>query len=86
MFSATVRCGISENSWKTARTPWARASLTERNVPRWVPVSMVPALGSLAPAIIEMSVDFPAPFSPNSTCTRPGMKSRLTGDKARFVP
>ena len=37
---------------------------------------MPPASGSIAPAIILMSVDLPAPFSPSRTCTSPAWISK----------
>jgi hypothetical protein len=37
---------------------------------------MVPASGTVAPEMILISVDLPAPFSPTSACTWPGAISK----------
>src|SRR3989442_11588023 len=43
---------------------------------------MSPALGRSAPATMLMSVDLPAPFSPNRTWTSPGLRSKSTRSSA----
>src|SRR5687768_5725384 len=43
---------------------------------------MVPEEGLSAPETREMSVDLPAPFSPNSTCTSPRLRSKSTSMNA----
>jgi hypothetical protein len=41
-----------------------------------------PSLGRCTPATIWIRVDFPAPFSPNSTWTSPARTSKLTRSSA----
>src|SRR3954447_22019955 len=43
---------------------------------------MLPEVGLCTPAMTEMSVDLPAPFSPNSTCTSPRRSSSPTSSSA----
>src|SRR2546428_2900730 len=43
---------------------------------------MSPALGRSAPATMLMSVDLPAPFSPNRTWTSPDLRSKSTRSSA----
>src|SRR5438046_1856929 len=45
-----------------------------------------PPSRSCAPVMILMSVDLPAPFSPNNACTSPARKSKDTSRKARTAP
>src|SRR3989454_175913 len=81
-FSSTVMSGTRLNSWKTALIPRRRASETERKCTGspWSRTS--PASARRAPATILMSVDLPAPFSPKSTCTSPGRRSKSTWSSA----
>src|SRR2546422_7723408 len=74
--------GMRLNSWKTALIPRRRASETERKCTGspWSRTS--PASARRAPATILMSVDLPAPFSPKSTCTSPGRRSKSTWSSA----
>ena len=53
-------------------------------------ISTLPSSGACEPAAIAISVDLPAPFSPSSACTSPGVSSKLTRLRAttpgkRFV-
>ncbi len=77
-FSSTVslrhqREFLEHGGDAAARAPGARESNVDR-----LAVGSGPrrAVGRLAPARIEISVDLPAPFSPNRTCTSPGAERR----------
>ena len=59
--------GTRENSWNTAETPSLRAFRTVKTVTGSPAISIEPLVGVEAPARIEIRVDLPAPFSPNST-------------------
>src|SRR5262245_1742229 len=50
------------------------------------PSSMVPASGTYAPESTFISVLLPAPFSPMSACTSPGLTSRSTPPSATTAP
>jgi len=64
MFSATVRAGITLNSWWTTAIPRAIASCGLRRVTGcpWKKIS--PASAVYTPERIFISVLLPAPFSP----------------------
>ena len=81
-FCATESVGTSENSWNTALMPWRRASCTLENRTGAPCMRISPEVGTLAPAKSEISVDLPAPFSPNSTCTSPARSSKSTPSSA----
>ena len=72
--------------------PCASASLTPAKATGLPSTCSVPALGSIWPARIFISVDLPAPFSPRTAWTRPGRRSRLiprstgTGPNALLTP
>ena len=66
MLSATVRSGISDNSWKMQTMPAFVASAGERNVTVRPASSIVPEFGCTTPAMILIKVDLPAPFSPRT--------------------
>lgn len=71
-FSATVRSGATESSWCTMAMPAACASRVER---KWVsfPSSRKrPENSVCTPAMIFISVLFPAPFSPTRPWISPG--------------
>ena len=81
-FCATVSVGIRENSWNTALMPRSRASCTLGRCTLSPRMRISPLVGVLAPASSEISVDLPAPFSPNNTCTSPERNSRSTPSSA----
>ena len=64
MLSATERSGISDSSWKMQATPAALAAAGEGNETSRPSSVIRPSLGAMTPAMILMSVDLPAPFSP----------------------
>jgi hypothetical protein len=86
MFSAAVRFGNSEKSWKMTSIPseiaW-RGESREKLVPSMV---MVPVSGVSTPLMTLMSVDLPEPFSPTMQCTSPGRTSRVTWSSAATPP
>ena len=66
ILSATVRSGTSDSSWKTQTTP---ASTASAGATKWrflLSMSMSPVVGVTTPAMILISVDLPAPFSPST--------------------
>ena len=66
MFSATVKSGISDSSWKMHTTPERTASAVPLKRTGLPSSAMVPESGWTTPLMILMSVDFPAPFSPST--------------------
>jgi hypothetical protein len=69
MLSRTVRFGARLSSWWMIEIPWSRASTVSAN-DTVSPCSVsVPDVGCSTPDRIFMSVDLPAPFSPNSVVT-----------------
>src|SRR3954453_3051607 len=84
--SATVIDGTSVKCWWTMPIP-ARLAAIGSGISIPAPVSrIVPALGWWMPARMFISVDLPAPFSPQMTCTSPGRTSRSTCASATFPP
>ena len=79
MFSSTVICGTSENSWNTALMPSSRACCTESQLDRLRREADLAGCRPGRPGEDrEISVDLPAPFSPNRTCTSPAFRSKST--------
>ena len=83
MLSATVRSGISDSSWKMQTMPARVASdgfakATGRPARRSSPVS-----GARTPAMILISVDLPAPFSPRTAWIVPRRQAKSTPSRAR---
>jgi hypothetical protein len=74
--------GTSENSWNTAEMPRLRACRMLNVVTSSPAIATVPAVGAVTPARIEISVDFPAPFSPKRTCTSPASSVKSTSARA----
>ena len=86
MLSATLRSGISDNSWKMQAMPADTASCgcaKRRSAPS---STMRPSSGCTTPAIILISVDLPAPFSPSTAWMRPGAQAKLACSSARTPP
>ena len=67
MLSATVRSGISDSSWKMQTMPARLAAAGSAKVDgAAVEAPCVPSSGWTTPAMILISVDLPAPFSPRT--------------------
>ena len=82
IFSATLRFGNSEKSWKITITPAAaemRGFKTGRAFPA---ICTVPSLVGSTPEMILMSVDFPDPFSPARQTASPRFKLKSTESSA----
>ena len=78
MFSAMVMFGNRLSSWNTMPMPAARAAAvvgSEIGLPSRI---TSPVVGCSTPAMIFISVDLPAPFSPTSTFTAPRRTSKST--------
>ncbi len=86
MLSATERSGISESSWKIGTIPAALAAAGSGKLTSWPSISMRPSSGATTPAMILISVDLPAPFSPRMACTRPASMVRSAFSSARTPP
>ena len=71
MFSATERLPKRLSSWNTMPMPWLIASAVSEKTTGSPSSRMRPAVGRSTPAMIFISVDLPAPFSPTSTLTAP---------------
>jgi hypothetical protein len=75
MFSLTVSAGIEVKCWCTIPMPARRAALGDAkpgvviDMPARSLTVIVPASGRRSPYAACISVDLPAPFSPNSACT-----------------
>ena len=86
MFSATVRFGNSEKSWKMTMTP-AAAEARGSSRPRGRPSMRIsPSVGRSTPARILISVDFPEPFSPARHTASPGATAKSTPSSATTPP
>ena len=86
-FSATVRFGQSDSSWKTQRSPEAWAAATEYAPDRSVPaISMTPSSGASTPASTFIRVDLPAPLWPTRPTHSPASTRRSTPLSARTAP
>jgi hypothetical protein len=66
--------------------PRARASAALAKLTTSPSSTIVPAVGVATPERIFMSVDLPAPFSPNSVVTLPRWISKLTPLSACVLP
>ena len=78
MFSPTVRLGTIRISWWIRTTPWSSASDGDFGAYTSPSTVIVPPVGWTMPAMIELRVDLPAPFSPMSPTTRPAVTDRST--------
>jgi hypothetical protein len=86
MLSATLRSGISDNSWKMHAIPADTASCgcaKRRSAPS---STMRPSSGCTTPAMTLMRVDLPAPFSPMSAWMRPRSHAKCARSSARTPP
>ncbi len=86
MLSRTLRLGARLSSWWMIEMPRSRASDDEANVTGLPSSSMSPEVGLTTPDRIFISVDLPAPFSPNSVVTLPRRMSKFTPFKAWMLP
>ena len=86
MLSATLRSGISDNSWKMQAMPAALASAGEAKLTSRPSIVMRPSSGATTPAMILMSVDLPAPFSPRMAWMRPALTVSSAFSSARTPP
>ena len=86
MLSRTFRFGARLSSWWMIEIPCSRASVDEPNATRAPSSSMNPEVGGRMPERIFISVDLPAPFSPNNVVTLPRCTSKFTPFKAWVLP
>jgi hypothetical protein len=86
MLSATDRSGMSESSWKMQAMPAAFAAAGDANETGSPSSSIRPSSGATTPAMILMSVDFPAPFSPSTAWMRPASITRSASCSACTPP
>ena len=86
MLSATERSGISDSSWKMQAMPAALAAVGDANVTGSPSSSMRPSSGVTTPAMILISVDLPAPFSPRIAWMRPASIASSASWSARTPP
>jgi hypothetical protein len=77
IFSATVRLPNRFSSWNTMPMPRFTASPDEEKETASPSRRMRPSVGCSTPAMIFISVDLPAPFSPTSTLTAPLRTSKF---------
>ena len=86
MLSRTLRFGARLSSWWMMEMPRSRASDDEEKTTGSPRSSIAPEVGLMTPDNIFISVDLPAPFSPNSVVTRPARMSKLTPFSASMLP
>ena len=86
MLSATERSGISDSSWKMQAMPAALAAAGDANETGSPSSSMRPSSGATTPAMILISVDLPAPFSPSTAWMRPASITSSASCSARTPP
>ncbi len=86
MLSRTLRLGARLSSWWMIEMPRPRASAAEAKATRSPSSSMLPEVGATTPDRIFISVDLPAPFSPNSVVTLPRWMSKFTPRSAWVLP
>ena len=80
--STTLSDGASAGIWYTMARPASRASAGRMRSNSRPARPMVPESGTTDPAAIPTRVDFPAPFSPSTACTRPAAMSTETASSA----
>ena len=78
IFSATDSVGTKFSSWWIVAIPCASESLVEAMVASEPSTRILPESGWCMPAIILISVDLPAPFSPSSAWTCPRRTDKVT--------
>ncbi len=87
MLSRTLRLGARLSSWWMIAMPRRAASTVLRSTSRFaVELERRPRSAISTPLRIFISVDLPAPFSPNSTVTAPRRTSKSTPLSARVAP
>ena len=86
ILSRTLRLGARLNSWWMMEMPASRASAAEEKDTGRPSSSMDPDVGVTTPERIFISVDLPAPFSPNSVVTLPRWMSKFTPLRAWVLP
>ena len=85
-FSATLRAPTSLKCWCTMPMPACAASRGEPNLMSRPDSRISPSSGCIRPAIMFISVDLPAPFSPSTPRTSPGATSKLILSLASKAP
>ena len=83
MLSATVRSGISDSSWKMQTMPARVASAGSGEGDGRPARRISPVSGRRTPAMILISVDLPAPFSPSTAWIVPRRQAKSTASRAR---
>ena len=78
MLSRTDRFGASDSSWWMMEIPRSRASLALAKATGLPSSTIWPDVGWITPDRIFISVDLPAPFSPNRVVTWPRWMSKFT--------
>ena len=86
MLSRTLRFAHRLSSWWMIEIPRSTASVVDCRFTGSPSSSSWPPVGFSTPERIFISVDLPAPFSPNSTVTLPRRTSKLTPFSARVTP
>jgi hypothetical protein len=86
MLSRTLRLAQRFVSWWMIEMPRSTASLVEASRTGSPSSTSSPPEGCSTPERIFISVDLPAPFSPNRTVTLPRRTSKLTCLSARVTP
>ena len=82
-FSSTLRWGNNRGSCASSAVPRScgasqRGRAEERSKSVRSPMDALPESGRSRPAMMESSVDFPAPLGPNTARVSPGARSRQT--------
>ncbi len=86
MLSRTLRFGARLSSWWMIEMPRSRASDEDAKTTGSPSSSTVPEVGLMTPDRTFISVDLPAPFSPNSVVTLPARTSKATPFSAWMLP
>ena len=86
MLSRTLMFGARLSSWWMIEMPRSRASAADEKVTGAPSSAISPELGFTTPDRIFISVDLPAPFSPNSVVTLPRWMSKFTPFSAWMLP
>ncbi|MDT4834798.1 hypothetical protein FQZ97_684480 [compost metagenome] len=84
--SRTERFGARLSSWWMIEMPRSRASAADARTTGTPSSTMSPDVGVTTPERIFISVDLPAPFSPNSVVTCPRWMSKFTPLSACTLP
>ena len=78
--------GTTARSWYTVAMPRSSASRGEEKLTSSPLTSYVPCVGWCSPAMILISVDFPAPLSPSTQVTSPASTSSEMPPSAMMLP